>query len=253
MLQKLRQKKFVKLYLVVLVGLLLVTVSASAYSPAQSADTSFEQEAQLIDGKITQESILGVVTSKLASATGLKPAAPSDQPKASSTTDAKTNDDSSADKKTTAPSPSPSNNPAVTPTPAPTPAVSPSPAPSPNPSATPAPSPSPSVSPTPAPSPELGFTVSPTGTNSITIGRRARLENAFTISYAGADSYELSVWLWHGGFVFSPTSGSLSPGQSVNIALNTYDAPVGVTNGTATFRNPVNGATFEVGLHITVN
>ena len=99
----------------------------------------------------------------------------------------------------------------------------------------------------------LGFTVSPSGTNSISIGSRARLENAFTISYAGGDSFELTYSLWNGGFVFSPTSGAISAGQSINISLQTYGAPQGVTNGTATFKNPVTGTTFDVPLHITVN
>lgn len=170
-------------------------------------------------------------------------------------------------KKTPTPTPSPSPTPASSdsaigggsgegsqntsssnPTSTPTPTNAPTSTPVPTPTATT----TPTVTPTPTPE-SIGFTVSPSGLNTIYIGSRARLENAFTVSWAGAEAFAFTYSLWSGGFVFSPTSGSLVPGQHVNIALETYGAPTGVTNGTAIFRNPVTGATMQVGLHIIVN
>lgn len=144
---------------------------------------------------------------------------------------------------TLSPSPSGTSNSA---SPNPTPQISPSPVVSP-----PPPSPTPVVSPTPTPDTSPGFTVSPSSLN-MTFGGRQRLENAFTVSYAGADSFTLSYWMWSGGFVFSPTQSALNPGQSVNVALETYGVQPGVYNGTATFSNPVNGAQIAASIHITI-
>lgn len=112
---------------------------------------------------------------------------------------------------------------------------------------------SPTVAPTSTSAPQNpGFTVTP-GSLDISIGSRQKIENVFVVSYAGAPSFEMSVSLWHGGFVFSSGSTSLSPGQNVNVSLETFDAPKGVTNGTVTFKNPSNGATIQASVHIIVN
>lgn len=138
-------------------------------------------------------------------------------------------------------------------TPSPTLAVLNSPTPSNIPTPTPTLVPaSPTLTPTQIPQ-NPGFAVTPSGLNTIYIGSRDRIENVFRVSYEGAESVEMSYWLWYGGFVFSPRSFALTPGSSVNIALQTYGAPSGVTNGTATFRNPVNGVEVAVNLHIIVD
>lgn len=142
--------------------------------------------------------------------------------------------------------------------PTPVPATSATIAPTPTETPTPTPTPSPSPAPSEVPEPgltideSLGFRVFPDDILNLSMGKYSKIENAFTVYYEGADSFEASFWLWHGGFVFSPGTSALTPGQNVNVSLQTFNAPVGITNGTATFKNPVTGVSKVIPIHLTI-
>ncbi len=140
---------------------------------------------------------------------------------------------------TSPPAPSPTPTPTSLPTPTSTPTPGPTPTPSPTPSPTPTPGPTPTPSPTPVPS---TVAVNPTSINANTdCSYKGGWACAVTLSSDQSAQGNLN-WSASGGIngtSFSPSSGVLSPGHQVQVAISVPGTSC-PANATIAFSGPAN-------------